>query len=77
MGNSLKETEPSEMSAFDKWDEMHKPFTDEEWAIYFIRVINDPRFKIWGLTKEDIFDVKFYLDCWNKTPQQLKEEVPR
>ena len=65
------------MNAIDKFDEMTSPFTDEEWPHMYLRVINDKRFALWGLSSKDILDVKFHLDCWNKTAQDLRNEVPR
>lgn len=65
------------MSALEQFDEANMPYTDKEWATAFLKVINDPRFRVFGLTLNDMLDVRFHLDCWNKTPQDLKKDVPQ
>lgn len=44
-------------------------------SVEFNRVVMDPNFKLFGLDKNDILDLKFYLDCTLKTPQQMKAEA--
>lgn len=65
------------LSNFEKYDETRRPFTEEEWPYVYLKVINDPRFRVYGLTLKDVLDVTFHLKCWKKTAQELREEVPR
>lgn len=65
------------ISAIEKFDEMHRPLADMEWNRSYLRVVTDPRFKVCGLTVQDIVDISFHLNCWNKTAQDLRDEVPR
>lgn len=61
----------------EAFDEMHRPLSDAEWAHWYLRAISDPRFKVFGLSLKDILDLRFHLDCWEKTPQDLRKDVPR
>lgn len=59
------------------FEEMTRPLTEEEWPHMYLKVTQDKRFKLFGLSIQNILDVKFYLDCWMKTPQDLRKDVPK
>lgn len=54
-----------------------EPISDRDWPHLYLKVIDDKRFTVFGLDIRNLLDISFHLKCWNKTPEDLKKDVPR